>query len=303
MREADDLDALVQYFNFKREPSCGSRCIDMGRVFAAPHASYPPYPEKLHIDCQEVVVGRQLNELHHDEFDSGYGWNRNDAGDRLRITPGTALLLYPGFYHSYAPDEDRGWSEYWVGCDGSYPQWLIKEDAFHIKNTLTRVGRYRGLRDDFYQLCLTAAGKHSPAIKAQILGGMINRILGRMLVLQNTPAGRMEAAENDAVETIIAHLDSNVEGDVDMAELPAMANMRYDKLSRLFQDTTGMTPHQYYLDRKVKTAVRLLQSGLSVKETSYRLGFESPYYFSRLFKKKTGQSPQTYKHGDEIEAE
>jgi AraC-like DNA-binding protein len=56
-----------------------------------------------------------------------------------------------------------------------------------------------------------------------------------------------------------------------------------------------MTPHQYYLDRKIRVAAALLRSGLSVKETAYRLSVDSPYYFSRLFKKKTGGSPLEYK--------
>ena len=295
MNDTDDVNALVKYFNFKREPTCGSRCIDMGRIFSPPHSSYPPYPEKLPTVYKEVVVGRQLNELHIVYIDSGSGWYRNDTGDSFRVTPGTALLLYPNAYHSYAPDSDKGWSEFWVGCDGSYPDWLIKEDAFRNKNSLTRVGRFHGLSEDFSKLCLLALSKHSPAIKSQLLGGMINRLLGRMLVLQNTPQGMREESENRSLEKIIEHLDGHIEGDVDMQDLPAMAGMRYDKLSRLFQEATGMTPHQYYLDRKIRHAVGLLRSGLSVKETAYRLCFDSPYYFSRLFKKKTGESPQRFK--------
>lgn len=291
----DDINALVKYFNYKREPSSGARCIDMGRVFSEPHAEYPPYPEKLPTVYKEVVVGRKLDELHLVYIDSGYGWYKNDAGDSFRIVPGTAILLHPNVYHSYSPDSEKGWSEYWVGCDGSYPKWLMSENALPRSSSLMRVGRFRGLADDFGQLCLTAMSRHTPAIKSQLLGGIINRILGRLLVLQNTPQGRIEEAENDAVEKAIAFLEANVEGEVDMSELPTLTDMRYDRLSRLFQEVTGHTPHQYYLDRKIKAAVRYLRSGLSVKETSYRLGFDSPYYFSRLFKKKTGESPQAHK--------
>jgi len=38
----------------------------------------------------------------------------------------------------------------------------------------------------------------------------------------------------------------------------------------------------------------LLTPNMTITETAYRLGFEYPQYFSRLFKKKTGMSPKVY---------
>ena len=38
----------------------------------------------------------------------------------------------------------------------------------------------------------------------------------------------------------------------------------------------------------------LLAPSASISETAYKLGFEYPQYFSRLFKKKTGVSPSEY---------
>jgi AraC-like DNA-binding protein len=38
----------------------------------------------------------------------------------------------------------------------------------------------------------------------------------------------------------------------------------------------------------------LLAPNASISEAAYKLGFEYPQYFSRLFKKKTGFSPKEY---------
>ncbi|GAA4048195.1 AraC family transcriptional regulator [Hymenobacter glaciei] len=63
-------------------------------------------------------------------------------------------------------------------------------------------------------------------------------------------------------------------------------------LGRLVQRYTGVSPKQYLHRRLVLEAQRLLLHGplCSVKEVAYRLGFNDPHYFSRLFRQQTGQS-------------
>jgi AraC-like DNA-binding protein len=57
-----------------------------------------------------------------------------------------------------------------------------------------------------------------------------------------------------------------------------------------------MTPYQYFIHIKIQKAKSLLtQKDASVKEVAYKLGFDDQFYFSRLFKNKTGFSPSELK--------
>lgn len=55
---------------------------------------------------------------------------------------------------------------------------------------------------------------------------------------------------------------------------------------------TAVDQINLYLVEEAKNL--LLAPNASISETAYKLGFEYPQYFSKLFKKKTGQSPKEY---------
>ena len=55
---------------------------------------------------------------------------------------------------------------------------------------------------------------------------------------------------------------------------------------------TAVDQINMYLVEEAKNL--LLAPNASISETAYKLGFEYPQYFSRLFKKKTGMSPKAY---------
>lgn len=67
-------------------------------------------------------------------------------------------------------------------------------------------------------------------------------------------------------------------------------------LSDLLKQETGKTALELIHLYLISQAKNLIVEGeLSISEIAYRLGFENPPYFSRLFKKETGMSPKDFK--------
>ena len=73
-----------------------------------------------------------------------------------------------------------------------------------------------------------------------------------------------------------------------MAQVPVSPN----HLRRQFQRATGKTPIAYLTDLRIAEARTLLGTcGYTVREAALRVGYTDPYYFSRLFRRKTGLPP------------
>ena len=67
-------------------------------------------------------------------------------------------------------------------------------------------------------------------------------------------------------------------------------------LSDMLRTLTGQNTQQHIHNALIERAKHLLRAtSLTVNETAFQLGFEYPQYFSRLFKKKTGQTPAEFR--------
>ena len=79
--------------------------------------------------------------------------------------------------------------------------------------------------------------------------------------------------------------------------MAAQLNLSPKYLSDLLKTETGKTALELIHLYVISEAKNLLVEGdKSIAEIAYRLGFENPPYFSRLFKKETGMSPKEYIH-------
>ena len=66
--------------------------------------------------------------------------------------------------------------------------------------------------------------------------------------------------------------------------------------SRVFKQSTGYSPSEYFIQLKITEARRLLmETEKSIVEIAPDLGYSSPSHFSQVFKKAVGVRPREYR--------
>ena len=94
------------------------------------------------------------------------------------------------------------------------------------------------------------------------------------------------------------YVEEHLAGDISLEDVAEYVSLSANYFSKLFHRRTGQKFTAYITDKKVKAAKALLLSGnKNVGEIAAELGFENTTYFSQVFKKATGVTPQAYQQG------
>ncbi|GAC1341315.1 MAG: AraC family transcriptional regulator [Myxococcales bacterium] len=93
------------------------------------------------------------------------------------------------------------------------------------------------------------------------------------------------------------YVEENLGGALRLARLAELAGASVRQFLRAFKQSTGSTPHQYVLCRRVERAKELLAQGhLTVAEVASRCGFASQSRFAAAFQRLTRATPGSWRH-------
>ena len=105
---------------------------------------------------------------------------------------------------------------------------------------------------------------------------------------QNFPKLRMQK--------VLGFIEENIEETILLASLAALARMSVCYFVRRFKQTTGKSPYQFVLERKIDHAKSLLTTtDLPLVEIALRCGCSSQSHFTTVFKQFTAQTPKRYR--------
>lgn len=92
------------------------------------------------------------------------------------------------------------------------------------------------------------------------------------------------------------HIQGRLDTDLSNPVLAARCGISTDHLIRLFRRHLGQTPVQYVQERRLTAAARELVHGDdSIEVLAERFGFANRFYFTRIFTRRMGQPPATWR--------
>ena len=90
-------------------------------------------------------------------------------------------------------------------------------------------------------------------------------------------------------------IDRNYAENIDARDIADEACYSKFHFIRTFKSIYGKTPHQYLTAVRIEQAKHLLESGTSVTDACFSVGFDSLGSFTVLFKRRTGFTPSEYR--------
>ncbi|MEX0325173.1 MAG: helix-turn-helix domain-containing protein [Puniceicoccaceae bacterium] len=214
-------------------------------------------------------------------------------GERWPVEAPCILMEFPDVYCEYGPTAPySSWDELYLiydpsafplfeqmrMADLSRPVWSI-HSADWLTQRLAEINRQLGRRN-----------QHG---RADWLDRTLQAFLLETLLTLEPP----EPTHSEQVlQATALRIQENLLQPVDWSNIARKCGMSLPTLRRQWKHKFQVPPGTYLTQLRLSEAKRLLvETTLPVGEIASRIGIDDALYFSRLFRKDTGQSPSTYR--------
>jgi AraC-like DNA-binding protein len=229
----------------------------------------------------------------------GNGWIKLPT-IKIQLKAGEVFIIAPGIPHSYGSGEDSPWTIYWfhlsgTNCDQTAKALMANAPA---AGCAVNVGVSDGQLSIFYHI-EDAFLKGYSISNLMYANLSVPYFLASFILPHQFDKTNIKSEQNTPIEKAIQFMRDNFSEPVRLADIAAAANLSVSFFSRTFKNETGYSPAAYFNYLKIQRACQLLHlSKLRVNEVALQVGIADQFYFSRLFKKQIGTSPQKYRKNE-----
>lgn len=200
---------------------------------------------------------------------------------------GDCFVLLPGDSVTYTCDVAEPRWGYWCALNGTSLGDYFREAGYSADNPFAPPWVFAQARSWLEQLHACWEDQDAGARLRQIACGY--GLLGTLL--RDRPAQKTSAL----IERAIGYMQTNYAEHLVIDELARQVGLNRTYFSELFKEHTGLAPHRYLTQLRIRQACRLLEgSEYPVWQVAELVGLD-PHNFPRLFQRETGRSPRQYR--------
>jgi AraC family transcriptional regulator of arabinose operon len=230
----------------------------------------------------------------------GEGWF--EINDKRQLLQKNELLFLPrNEPHVYGASVHTPWTIYWVhvtGTTADYFAYLLPQDVYTLTVAPETVAAAKDLFSECYECFLGSFVLQQMLYVSQTL----HHLLGCLFFNNRAFSPTLRTSRFHSLSDTLDYLRKNIDQRLTLDDMCDHARLSKSHFLRLFKEQTGYSPVDYFIHLKIQHACMLLSvTRQSVQEVSLAVGYDDPYYFSRIFKKIIGVSPSKYRKGPETE--
>jgi len=203
------------------------------------------------------------------------------------LLPGDYVLFEPGYTYNY---HSTGNTSYlFVHFSGTDVEKYTKKHI-HETRKITHIGIHQSINERFEALFkeFMIHDNVSDEISVCLLKEII-ALIGRHTKKPDTQRTPLKSLQ---------YINKNFSHDIPIETLADMEKIGLTTYRKIFKKHTGMSPVDYIISLRISSAChQLIHSHNSIAAIASNVGYNDPYYFSRIFKKRIGISPQKYRKG------
>jgi AraC-like DNA-binding protein len=262
-----------------------------GGATVEPDSNYPPakHPSGYHFNWNN---GRILHEFQINYITEGEGILETRE-KQIAIKAGSVMVIHPNVWHRYRPLSNVGWTEHYVGFTGETAERMIQSSEILRETAVIQIG-FNEEVIQLYDQILHQVKSEKPGYQ-QICSGLAMQVMGHIISVRKNKDIKQGYMEKSIQKACLLIRDNQTQN-IQIEEIAKELKVNYSHFRKAFKRYTGLSPLQYHASLRLKQATDLLvNTDLSIKEISFDLGFCSVFYFSKLFKEKTGKTPGDYR--------
>jgi AraC family transcriptional regulator, arabinose operon regulatory protein len=224
----------------------------------------------------------------------GEGWC--EIGGKTEIVrPGQALLLPHDKQHAYGASPKNPWSIHWVGFlgdDADYYLQMLPHNSWKVHISRTALTQMRSDFRSMYRCIRLGYAGHN----IYYLTHAVRHILGLLFYGNHAYAPEMREQSRYDLHAWIEFMADSVGSPLSLAEMAEHAGLSVQHFASIFRRRTGASPVEFLIHLKIQRACQLLDTTTRrIADVGRAVGYEDPYYFSRIFRKVMATSPSKYR--------